>query len=465
MAYSHTTRAELRAILRERLDDPSTQYWADAELNLYMNEALRTLGVMSAFWRDRATVTLQSTKAFYDLQTELSGSVLTQTITDRDLILEIQYRLVEATSDQTSWPGTSQFVYNDIVNAIRERRNQFLSDTGIILTKSQLASTLAQEESLNDNVIDVRRVAWIDSAPEYYSPVWREDEVQMTFDSCGWEGTARIPEHYSVLGVPPVTIRFNSIPVSAGVIDLVTVNTGPDLDPANSATVLGIPDDLTPAITWGALADILGKSGPAADPIRSAFCEQRYQQYVTLAKMLPTIVYLSFNGCGQMPSALWDLDTAIYAWQNDNETPTSFAMAGWNLLATHPVPAAAGTVNIDVVRKADVPASDGTSVQIGREQIDMIIDYAEHLAMFKSGGDEFASTVDQADRFLLQCVTYNQRLSAAARYVIRPRDQAQAEQWKRPRQKDADGLGAMPSQSEAKSAVKQNTPARLNTPR
>lgn len=464
MAYTHTTRAQLRAILRERLDDPSTRYWTDAELNLYLNEALRTFGVMSAFWRDRGTVTLQATKAFYDLQSEVSGSLLSQTITDQDLILDLQYALLEATTDQTSWPGTSQFVYNDVVNAIRERRNQFLADAGIILTKGQLASTLSQDETLSDDVVDVRRMAWIDSTPGYYSPVFREDEGSMTFAEPDFGAATGIPTVYSILGVPPVKIRFNTTPTSAGVIDLLTVNTGPDLAPAVSATVLGIPDDMTPAIKWGALADLLGKSGSAADPQRAAFCEQRYRQYVALARMLPAVVYIQFGGLGQMPSTLWDLDTAVYAWQNNRDTPAEFAMAGWNMLVTWPVPDASGSVSIDVVQKAPVPTADGDNVQIGREQIDMIVDYSEHLAMFKSGGAEFEATILQADEFLLQAITYNQRLSAAARYVIRAKDQSQREKFERQRRQNADGLGALPSQTEAQSVVKQNSPVRLNTP-
>jgi len=465
MAYTHTTLAALRAILRTRLADPSTQYWADAELNLYINEALRTFGVLSAFWRERGTVTLQATKAFYDLQSEISGSVLTQTITDQDLILELQYNLLEATSTQTSWAGTGQFVYNDVVNAIRERRDQFLADTGIILTRGQLASTLSQEEALDDSVIDIRRTAWIDSSPGYYSPLFREDEVVQTFADADFAAATGIPTTYSILGAPPVTIRFNSTPTAAGVIDLITVNSGPSLDPANGATVLGIPDDLTPAIRWGALADLLGKSGPAMDPARAAFCELRYRQYVALARMLPLVVYLEFGGNGQMPSTLWDMDTALYAWQNSTGTPTDFAMAGWNLLVTYPVPTAAGPVTVDAVRKAPVPASDATNVQIGREQVDMIVDYAEHLAMFKTGGGEFEATAQQADNFLLQAMTFNQRLSAAARYVIRARDQSQNEKFSRWRRKNAEGLGAQGSQTEAQSVVKQNTPVRLNTPR
>ncbi len=132
-------------------------------------------------------------------------------------------------------------------------------------------------------------------------------------------------------------------------------------------------------------------------------------------------------------------------WQNILGTPTDIAIEGTNLVWLYPVPNDVLSLTFDVVRRTPIPLNDNDLVQIGREQLDMLIDYAEHLALFKVGGAEWMVTQRQADNFLQQSISYNRRISAAARYVITAKDQSQREQSVRPRELVADGLGALPS--------------------
>src|SRR5262249_31133396 len=96
---------------------------------------------------------------------------------------------------------------------------------------------------------------------------------------------------------------------SSGQIEFLVVNST-TLNPSVSATALGIPDDLTPAIKWGMLSDLLGKDGIARDPVRAQFAEQRYQQYVQLARLLPVIIHVIFNGAATIPSTLAELESS-----------------------------------------------------------------------------------------------------------------------------------------------------------
>lgn len=467
MAYNHTTWTQLKTNLSQRLGDTSENFWVEDEIEIYLSESLRTFGILSAFWRERGTVALTAGQYFFDLTTALSGSLLTSTITDRDLIEQIQYALLESTSTQTSWPGTSQFTYNDIVNAITQYRNQFLSDTGIIVTRST-DSVVAPLDSgrieLSQSILDVRRAAWVGLSPQaYYSLLWREDERALTLANSNWADSEGTPTAYSVMSTPPLQIQLAPPPITNGTLDLITVNVGPTLDPANSATALGIPDDLTPAIKWGALSYLLSIDGQARDTSRAEFCAKRYQQYVELARLLSSIVHCELNGVSTIPDTLYSLDCGVPNWQDQTGVPNYIAMAGWNMFGVYPVPDSltAYSATFDVVKKTPIPTADGDYVQISQDLIDAVLEYAVHLALFKVGGYEWASTFKLADEFLLQAITYNQRLSASARYIITPKESGQREKAYRARRQQSDALGAASSVQEAQSFVKARVPTRI----
>ncbi len=50
------------------------------------------------------------------------------------------------------------------------------------------------------------------------------------------------------------------------------------------ATTFSIPDDLTPFVKYGALADLFGKSGETYDPFREQICQQLYELGIDVAR-------------------------------------------------------------------------------------------------------------------------------------------------------------------------------------
>ncbi len=298
----------------------------------------------------------------------------------------------------------------------------------------------------------------------YFKHLWREDERALTLASQHWTDGESTPQAFSVMAPPPLTMQLAPPPRSTGGIDLVTVNNGPALDPASTfPTPLGIPDDLSPAVKWGALAYLLSIDGQARDSSRAMFCAQRYDQYVQLAQLLSAVVNSEIEGVPTIPDTIYGLDAGVPDWQNIEGAPNYLGLAGWNLMAVYPVPPTGSTFSatLDVVRKAPIPDLDADYVQIGQEQLDSLVEYAVHLALFKCGGMEFAVTQRLADEFMLQAMTYNQRLSASARYVIAPKESSQREKAYRARRSQSEGLGALPSVQEAQSFSKTNAPTRI----
>jgi hypothetical protein len=441
MAYTYITFSQLKTQLALRLDDPTEVYWVDTELGLHLTEALRTFGLTAGFWRERGTISASPALAFYDINPNLSNgseNILQPTVTDQDIVQQLQYALLEKATSQTTWTGTEMFTYRDLANAIQNRLNQFMSDTGIVVNRSlvNVISPPSGREVLGQSTIDVRRAAWLGSSPEaYYTTLWREDERTLTSANQDWSVSQGQPIAYSIMAPPPLRFQIAPPPQSNGQLELLTVDST-TLDPANTATVLGIPDDLTPAIKWGALADLLGMDGVARDLVRASFSEQRYRQYVALARMLPVIVHAEINGVPLLAVTLQEIDSGDPNWQNSvassAQAVDTLVLAAPNLIALSAIPNTAYSVTLDVVRRTPT-YNDIDTVQIGREQLDMILDYAEHLALFKVAGAEWHATERQAANFLLQSLTYNSRISAAARAAFSAADQSQRQKQQVPR--------------------------------
>jgi hypothetical protein len=445
MPYATIQWSLFRAQLAARLGDPSNIFWTDTENGIWLTEALRLFGLCSGFWRERGTIATVAGTAFYNLNTLLSNGVsllLSPTVTDRNVIQQLQLALLESTASQSSWLGTEMFTYADLANAIQNRLNQFLSDTGVVVNAStvNVIAPPVGRQPLDQKTIDVRRAAWVGASPlNYYVPLWRDDERLLTAADQTWSVNPGTPEAFSVMAPPPLQLQLSPIPISSGQLELLTVDST-TLNPAAAATVLGIPDDLTPAIKWGALADLLGKDGIARDPARAQYSEQMYQLYVRLARMLPVVVHTEISGIPMIPCTLQELESSTPNWENTSGTPTDIVLCSPNLAALNPVPDNIYSITFDVVRRAITPAADGDYIQVGREQLDMILDFAEHLALFKVGGLEWKATSRQAANFLAQSLTYNQRLSAAARAVISASEQSQRQKRATPRRLD-NGLG------------------------
>ena len=448
MPYQYITFAELKAQLAERLDDVSKIFFVDRELEILLIEAMRTFSLLAGFWRQRFTFDTSPGQAVYDVPALTPGG-LDYTVTDFDLIEALQYKLLEtpAAVSQSSWLGTEMFRLDDLVGAIQRRRNQFLTDTGVRLTRSVIngpAPHVSRME-LDDSTIDIRRIAWLGAWPfNYYTLLRREDEAALSNFDRAYTITPDTPYAWSIMSPPPLQVQLAPQPISEGQLDIVTVNSGADLNPSSGEpTLIGIPDDTTPVILWGALADLMGKDGVCRDPVRAQYAEQMFDRGVQYVANRPVVLNVEIQGVALTPTSLADVDSAVPDWQNQTGTPTDVCTQGANLIWLYPVPDDIYSVTIDVVRKAKLPSGDADYVQLGRELLDMILDYAEHLAIFKCAGTEWHATSTNASNFIEQSMNFNRSMAANARYLGTARDATMRENAARPRQLQAEGTGAL----------------------
>ena len=96
---------------------------------------MRVFGVLTGFWRAQATFTTSASDPFYDIRTAggFSG-LLGHAVTDQDMVKIIQYHLLEP-APGNSWSGTDMFDLDDVTRALQQRRDQFLAETGVVVSE------------------------------------------------------------------------------------------------------------------------------------------------------------------------------------------------------------------------------------------------------------------------------------------------------------------------------------------
>ncbi len=120
-------------------------------------------------------------------------------------------------------------------------------------------------------------------APPCGKVLTRVDTWEMDNGLPDWSSSNSVPIAWydSNLGQQKVGITY---PSQNGTIGLLYIQLAAILD--GSGIAMTIPDDWTPYVLWGALADLLNHDGPAYDPVRAKYCQTRYDEGVELARLV-----------------------------------------------------------------------------------------------------------------------------------------------------------------------------------
>src|SRR5215469_7536840 len=188
----------MQQALAARLDDTANVYFSVPENKLYLVEALREWQSMTRYWRDtfsfNPAAQAPPVNAFIDI-TQQPGTLVPFTVKDSDLVSEMCYNLIEPQLNAGLWAGTTQFTLYDLTQALQRRRDQFLVETGMVLTRSFINTPAPpiSQVPLADNVIDVRRAAWFDATSRNWSVVWKQDEYRAQSLRFNWYTSPGIP--------------------------------------------------------------------------------------------------------------------------------------------------------------------------------------------------------------------------------------------------------------------------------
>lgn len=450
--YTYLTLGAARAELAARLEDipPAGGYvhWTATELNDLIVESIRTWQALTTTYKQRANFTITpfggiGQSAFYDLSNFPSG-ILSFFVTDREVVNMVLACLLEPPLTAT-WTGTGQFAFVQIVNALQNRINRWMTDTGADITRNiqfvegfTTGGPSISRIFLPENVLDIRRAAWQNTVGKY-STLWRDDELAMqAFRNPGWGTPTDPPVVWGKFTIPPVGLEVYPPPLNPGNLETLVVAAGPQIgpDPAtimNFPTVLRIPQDFTWGMVFGALADLFAADGPMRDPDRATYAESRYQESAELYRINPTLIDTQINGVPVWSGSVFEMDAFLASWQSTFDVPRFAGMAGRNLVAFGPTPNGVYSVTMDVVANIPTPVFDVDYIQVDRGALNPLLDYAEHLAAFKMAGTEFHNTDRLRQNFYLAAATENQRITKGNFYRSALQLPAQRQQQEVPR--------------------------------
>ena len=426
--YSFLTLGEARSSLAARLEDngiavqPPYVYWTDAELNDFIREGIRTWQALTGTYKQRATFTIEPNggvdgSSFYDLNADLG--FLNFKVTDLELVNMVMDALLEPrlTAD---WTGTGQFQFLNIVTALQNRINRWLTDCGANVARNfQFVQTgpTASRIFLPESVLDVRRAAWLSTVSGIYTTLWRDDEFAMqAFYNMGFAIPAEPPITWGKFVMPPVGIDIYPPPANPGDLETLVVTSGPQVgtSPADivaNPTVLDIPEDFSWGIKFGVLSDLMSADGPMRDLDRAKYAEDRYQESAQLYRISPVLIQTQINGVPIWSGSVFEMDAFLASLQSKPGAPEYAGMCDRNLVAFGPTPDRIYSVTMDVVCNIPVPQADSDFIQMDRGALNSLLDYCEHLAAYKMAGLEFHNTDKTRQNFYMAAALENSRIT------------------------------------------------------
>jgi hypothetical protein len=405
--FQWLTLTQAKTQLAQRLNDPTFQFWTQAELTIYISQALRMFNSLTWTWRQdfqyNDPINLWNSLGL------LSGSPRQRTLFDTYCYTEMQYMLLEPPSGQT-WTGTNQFNISVFSQALQRRRDEMLQLSncnqslmaGVALTPGTIRTELP------DSVIDVERVRYI---PAIGSPntLSRDDTVAQEFyEAPLYQLQFGTPQTFSLSSEPPLSWQVDVPPAQPGTYEAVVLLSGAPFNPP-TPTLIGIPDDFVFVLEFGALADLLGQESESTDHERADYCMKRYQEGLELMLKTPWIGLGKVNGVAVSIDSIFALDQYDVNWDSNPSGFGPVLVAGGvdNIAA----PLAQG-IGVTVLGNAPILDSTGTYVQISRPMADTMFDLAQARAAFKQGGGEFKAVVELEKRAFQACEAERVRLKS-----------------------------------------------------
>lgn len=208
-------------------------------------------------------------------------------VTDTDLLKLMQYMLMENKGDQNADGTTlitSMFTISQLVDALDQKQQRFLKDTGCVVTQAQqVASAGVAAYALPGTSIAVRRVSW-QELDGTIKALTRSDTWELDNGDAAWPTASGTPIAWWETTLASLRIGIARAPSTPGQLNLLIIEL------AQLLTGLGIhltvPDDFTPYVLWGALADIFNAQGTGYDPVRAQWCMNRYDEGVELCRLV-----------------------------------------------------------------------------------------------------------------------------------------------------------------------------------
>jgi hypothetical protein len=411
MPYSWLQFAAARQQLAARLADSTDQFWVDVENGIYIQEALRTWNAITFSWKIpfSFTIAAASQPEWYSLGS-IPNSLRLRTVTDSALYTVMEYHLLEPPSGGT-WTGTTQFSIADLSLALQRCRDEAIQVANCNQANPTPIETVPGNtiNALPDTFLDVARAQWVPAVGDVVTLV-RTDKTALNFYQTAYMQTPpSAPTQYDIATVPPLTLQVDIAPVQEGAYDLIALLAGPALAPP-TPSLLNVPDDSAWVLKWGALADLLGRESEATDLLRASYCKKRYMDGLALMQATPWVMDVMINNVPGNIVSITGMDRYNVNWDLNPPDFQTIIIGGTDFFTVVPDPSGPMSITMLVLANAPIPVLDTDYVQVTRDSWDAILDYAQFLAMFKQGGQEFMQAMPLEQNFFKEAMKINGRL-------------------------------------------------------
>lgn len=409
--YEHTTREEFRNIIQQKLGEDGI-HWPSSELNLCINEALLTFGAISGFWKNEVFLHTEENIILYDLFAfvDIGTEYIYPSIKYKDIIDWLNRDLMESITFDV--PIGEFLTIANYSKAIEAKFNQFQQATNLVMEIHEEDIPANQNiVELPSGVIDIIRISFTEDNIETILDQADEQEITLNSNYANEVGT---PLFYSTIYKETKNLFICPTPANVGTIKILYI-TGIDSEPIDEEdTIINLPNNLVPYIKFGILADIFNNEGVFHDPVRAAYCNKRWQEGILIGRNYTTALLARING-----DKIINMDSLgnVDLYSDDTKVrtaPTVLGFGGLNIFRTDVIPSEVQyTIGITVNSNAPLPQTDANFIKVDLEYIDTIADYVVHLAKFRNGAHEVATTNNLKDNFLRVAVNHNRRLLQA----------------------------------------------------
>lgn len=406
--YTYAKFSDTVDAVSRRLYNPDKTQWTQLELEELVKESLRTWNALSQFHREEFTFSLAANTWWYDLRT-LANTLVPYTVTEFEIISKIKRHLLEPPAPNF-WGGSTQYNLSDVLDACRRRQDETLGTTACTIVRSVVNAPLVNRCVLPDTTIDIRRVAWLSASDDYSNRILKQSDAfaSRAFNPGYAQAGQKPPNKWMQNTEAPPSFDVDTPPPVNGEYEVLCTQSGPAWDAGVDST-LTMPNDWTWVFTFGAMSDLFSRESLAQDALRSAYCRARYQEGLGLMRILPVAIALRLNDKPISIGAVTGGDKYNATWQAQAAGAPKSCYEFMNYLAFAPKPDSDTNYSVTVTVCKNMPV-DEFYVQVPRDDLDTIIDYAQHLAMLKQGGQEFYQSIALYQNLQRKAYQYNSKL-------------------------------------------------------
>jgi len=212
---------------------------------------------------------------------------------DRDVMAEMQYLLMETPADGTAPDGASltttrwtiaewatelDAIYKEYV--AQARVFNYIGEQAVTSgTADYDLDSFFADTVCGSNLVDLLRLAFVEADGTSHllqpSDQWVSDHMTAANTT---------PHSYSLVTEATRTVKLIPTPAANGTLHAIFTGFGADLD--GGGNLFSLPDEVVPFVKWGAVATLLAYEDDASDPIRAAWAKARYMDGIEAARLL-----------------------------------------------------------------------------------------------------------------------------------------------------------------------------------